>query len=294
MADFCKSPPKDDLGSILSLLPNLEVLQKLSQYVAEKYENIQQIYKKKIDKLIDRFSDVCPSYQELQQITTTRNNLVTQVNKIYAKINNISNTVGITLQIVNGTLLIIGVSQAIIGSLNTARIISPIPLPDKVGAVVDKAEDIINKLRFKKDGEPRIINVYNGLNSLNVTLILFSNALRIFICSLEALDVSLLNCFKSIPEGKKPKLTPLNPEVIAFAETSAQESTESVLGVPYKGFIFEIEEVPFTPTVNRKRANALNKDGIVLLQTELSFTTRPEILIQELKLIIDRDNLKAN
>ena len=61
----------------------------------------------------------------------------------------------------------------------------------------------------------------------------------------------------------------------------------------YQGFIFEIEEVPFSPTVNRKRALGKNQDGITLIQTELSFTPSDKVLIDELKFIIDRDNLKA-
>jgi hypothetical protein len=63
--------------------------------------------------------------------------------------------------------------------------------------------------------------------------------------------------------------------------------------VPYKGFTFQIEEVPFSPTINRKKAIALNQSGITLLETPLSFTTNNQTLIDELKLIIDRDNLKA-
>jgi hypothetical protein len=39
---------------------------------------------------------------------------------------------------------------------------------------------------------------------------------------------------------------------------------------------------------------ARNKDGIILLQTPPSFTTKPQILIAELKLIIDNSDLKAN
>jgi hypothetical protein len=91
--------------------------------------------------------------------------------------------------------------------------------------------------------------------------------------------------------GKKPnKLggdidTLLN--TVKLAETSNIQST-------YQGFTFEIIEKPFSPTVNRKIAQAKNSQGIVLLQTEPSFTQNPQVLIEELKLIINRDNLKAN
>ena len=54
-----------------------------------------------------------------------------------------------------------------------------------------------------------------------------------------------------------------------------------------------MREEQFSPTVSRRRAVALNPQGIVLLQTPLSFTSTPEVLVQQLKLIIDNSNLKA-
>ena len=55
----------------------------------------------------------------------------------------------------------------------------------------------------------------------------------------------------------------------------------------------EIEEKPYTDTVSQNRAVGLNQSGIILIATNYSFASDPNILINELKFIIDRDNLKA-
>jgi hypothetical protein len=45
--------------------------------------------------------------------------------------------------------------------------------------------------------------------------------------------------------------------------------------------------------VKQRRAVGQNYQGINLISTPYSFTTNTQTLINELKLIIDRDNLKA-
>ena len=74
-------------------------------------------------------------------------------------------------------------------------------------------------------------------------------------------------------------------------QTTNQSNTQQ----SYKGFTFEIVEVklPNDPTVTRRVGRALNTEGIIALETEPSFTQNTKVLIEELKLIIDRDNLKA-
>ena len=61
----------------------------------------------------------------------------------------------------------------------------------------------------------------------------------------------------------------------------------------YKGFRLEIEEKPYTDTVSQNRAIGLNQSGVVLIATNYSFASDTNVLINELKFIIDRDNLKA-
>ena len=95
----------------------------------------------------------------------------------------------------------------------------------------------------------------------------------------------LLPCLN---ESQKSQLTSVNDGLIKISTDNEQ----SIDNTTYQGFIFQIEEVPFSPTVNRLKAIALNQGGIPLLETPLSFTTNRQTLIDELKLIIDRDNLK--
>ena len=106
--------------------------------------------------------------------------------------------------------------------------------------------------------------------------------------------VALLKSIDAFLEKCDPnnKLEPISKEIqdIADAQAQAQQTQNETT---YKGFIIEIELVPYTSTIIRRRAIGKNQNGIILIQTELSFTTDDQTLIDELKLIIDRDNLKA-
>ena len=103
-----------------------------------------------------------------------------------------------------------------------------------------------------------------------------------------------MNSIDSILKRCAPNstLTSTNEGLVQISQQQNQAET-TINQELYNGFAIRIEEIPFSPTVTRRRAIGINQSGISLIQTELSFTTNPEILINELKLIIDRDNLKA-
>jgi hypothetical protein len=84
----------------------------------------------------------------------------------------------------------------------------------------------------------------------------------------------------------------LSPDVLATVaiQLSAGETDDGSL---YKGFRLEIEERPFSDTVTQRRAVGLNASGVVLIASEFSFASDPNVLLNEIKFIIDRDNLKA-
>jgi len=78
--------------------------------------------------------------------------------------------------------------------------------------------------------------------------------------------------------------------ITVAVQLSAGETEDGSL---YKGFRLEIETKKYTDTVNQNRAVGLNASGVVLIASEFSFASDPNVLLNEIKFIIDRDNLKA-
>jgi hypothetical protein len=66
----------------------------------------------------------------------------------------------------------------------------------------------------------------------------------------------------------------------------------------YKGFKFQIKEEQdprFTVrgTIKRRYAVAINRQGVEVLKSEYSFTLDPNDLIDQLKLVIDKQKLQG-
>ena len=96
------------------------------------------------------------------------------------------------------------------------------------------------------------------------------------------------------------KMESLNEELNNFVDASTGQ-TEDIIDpltgnpLPYKGFTFEIKQDTSQDFQYPKRfAIARNIQGIQVLRSESSFASSPEILIEELKFVIDRDNLRAD
>lgn len=317
-SDFCNIPPSDDTQSILKLLPPLPGLDRIVQLIVKETNKVKKQYIKKAEDLVRSFAEgVCPPLPQLEKFITIRNNIVEQLGKVYDKVDRLSSNISGIARFLRLILIPIKVFQILIPTLTLVQLVAPIipaSVLAKINAGTEAAQEFLDKIRFKSDGDPRLVPLVNGIIAANIATKLFANVLRDLICKIEALDIALLECYienpelletssessESIEQTKKnlrvqlqSKLLPIPAEALAFVAESVAEEEESVTDAAYRGFRFIIEEVPFSPTVNRRRALAQNSDGITLLQTDLSFTSTPDILIQELKLIIDRDNLRA-
>jgi hypothetical protein len=118
-----------------------------------------------------------------------------------------------------------------------------------------------------------------------------------------------LNRFRSTIQYERSRLLPLNDvldkdltpqemrDLLDTQGTGLDGGLGPVLGVEYNGFTFSIleEDDPrFVVAGNKRRyAVALDRSGFIALQSEPSFTLDPEVLIEELRLEIDKRRLEA-
>ena len=225
----------------------------------------------------------CPTPATLQSILEKRNNIVNYLNNQQTRIDNVKLTITISGDFANflqQTSEILGLTSFIINQ--AVKVIPLVP-----GAVVSVAKDIdtINEaLKFDKNGDPRIPKLQSPISSASLPINMVSNLISKLVAILGAFDQLITLC--------NPELT---GELVQFSDSVLSTTANQVIadGNTYKGFRLEIETFPYTDTVNRNRAVGKNADGITLIATELSFASDPTVLIEELKLIIDRDNLKA-
>jgi len=228
--------------------------------------------------------DLCPPQDILDKAVLLRDTVLDDLETTAKYVNTISQS----LTVVNSLLQ---------GSINTVTAINLIKttaavgvkaapaVPGIVTALLADLDDVRTLLTFDKEGNPKLAalkrTVGNGTTYISTAAAIINTLLGL----ISVIDSLLQRCGKQVKEvGADLKSL---VEVVTTAETSTLDTI-------YKGFTFEVVDKYFSPTLNQKIGQAKNKQGIVLLQTEPSFTQDPKVLLEELKLIIDRDNLKAD
>ena len=100
--------------------------------------------------------------------------------------------------------------------------------------------------------------------------------------------------FQHCAEVKNDNFESLNNEINALANSTV-ESTQTPDGNIYKGFKLEIViNEKNTSKFIQRYAQALTKQGVPVLKTDPSFASNPQVLIDQLKFIIDSNpNLTA-
>ena len=257
----------------------------ISDQIQPQLDNLQnELINTAQTALISAVNDLCLPARQLDLIILQRNNIVNKLNQIGTFLDTASITAGITSTVLD----------TLITTAKTLRILKPsLIAADAAGGGIGpfaslalQANELLDVLKFDSLGNSKLNKlksiVDNTAAPISITSIFISKA----ISTLNSIDIVLKKC--------SPNSTYLSISKDLNTINLRQSIAENTLNdATYKGFVLEVEIVPYTPTVNRRRAIGKNQSGIITIQTELSFTTDNSTLINEVKLIIDRDNLKA-
>lgn len=248
---------------------------------------IEMIKKMGLEKAQDLVGDYCPPQElmesqllVLQGIVDDLNTTTERIDKI-AKIGGTANDVAAAIQT---TATIINTVIPVVSAASKS-----IPLiPGVVVSALDDLDYIQNKLLIGQDGTPRLPKITGSASSIVSSVGLISSIILRISKPLQQVIDKLKSCLPN-QTNDIPSLSPLVLEYADLGNNNFEEQDP----ISYNGFIIEIEEVPFTPTVNRYRAVGYNSYGVPLIKGELSFTPNNTVLVNELKFIIDRDSLSS-
>ena len=228
---------------------------------------------------------ICPTPEELLEVIKKRNKLVRQLNNIYKIVRTVSKILKIT------GALIIGLK---IG-LRAAQVASAVP-PTR------GAWSGILEAAFKRiDKRLEIAGI--AVTILTVIAATIGATLAIIIELLRNLDFLTQECAEELnSETGDPNIpfVEINSEINNFIDSTTGKEDDLIdpltgNPLPYRGFTFEIKQDTSQNFKYPKRfAIARNIQGIQVLRSESSFASSPQILIEELKFVIDRDNLRAD
>jgi len=276
-----------DINTILGAIPEdrkVKGLQKLGQILIQKGTELESQLPSSITSLTSQFTPgSCPDPAILQSIVEKRNNIVGKLNAVGKSLDVITATYTGVSSFLDIVLFSITNLKNIRTGLNQAAKLIP-AIPGAAVSAINDLGDVTDRLTFDNLGNSKLQQQKDRLDSLVIPIALFSKIIQNIITLLNSLDALILAC------NSNASLDNVSDTLLQTANSQTQAEVNDG---SYKGFTFQIEEVPYSPTVTRRRALALNQSGIALLQTELSFTSNNQTLIDELKLIIDRDNLKA-
>ena len=228
----------------------------------------------------------CPTGPELDNLIRQRNDITNFLNNSGTSIDRLATTVNFGAGIAN-------LLQGLINNLGRGKTLAQIimsfiffRLPGAVPATIDNIGDVKDRVTFKEDGSPRLPPLTIVVSTVAPSI----SAVQ----SIVLKTTTLLNSLDTLIKLCSPTADLIEPSdtIITLAESEllAEQSPNEAI---YKGFILEIESKDFSDTVKQNRAVAKNKSNIVLLTTEYSFASDPNVLIEEIKFIIDRDDLKA-
>jgi len=250
--------------------------------------NLILLLRNEIEQYI--IENACPPTQVTEKILLTINNIIKDLNSVATQIDKVAQILQITSGVINSVQELSFILQATIPSVSLAAKTQPL-IPGFVVSLLDDLDYINNKLLYKANGEPKLPPTIAGISSVTLGISIASVFIRNAIGLITPITLLLQRCIKE-NSLNFPPIEPISDISKQYSEYGSS-NYDTFEKTSYQGFDIRIEEVPFNANIVRRRAVGYSPYGTPLIRTELSFSSNAQTLVEELKLIIDRDNLKA-
>ena len=235
----------------------------------------------------------CPANNKILELINIRNNILKVLNPTSKTLEALVKTLDVASITLNITKNVVTISSQIIDAyvLVAPKVVPPLPVPPNIFTTKANIDDTLN---------PILNSLTNRVNITNIAVNIVYNIVIKIIEVLNAIDLHINEC--SDPNNP-PQLTPIDPFVQSVFDKYQESLTSQVdvytaYNTTYNGFTLEIVTGSYAPTASSpklvtSKAVGKNFGGIPIIETEYSFTTTPQVLIDELKIRIDTENLKA-
>ena len=261
----------DDLKAIVIPL----VLGLIAVYGISEVKKI--IEKSKINpaEAFEEIKDIitCPPKDEIDKLIATKNKLVKKINN--------------TLTIINNTTDNLAKSEEILGTSSfTIKTLRQLPTPVAIGGVGIP----MNVITGVQDALKKLDTLVEKLLYINTTTLAILNLLRGVLAQI----LDFLNLLDLLTQFCYPNTAQEQIALELTALTNQQSTQLSPVVTNINGFTMGVETEVTNNSLKRRRAIARNKQGVVMLQGEWSFSSIDQILIDELVFYIQQNNLKAD
>lgn len=229
----------------------------------------------KLEKLVNQVNTYIVQANTPETIaiaTNLRNNTITLINNSINKLQKLQKTLQqITIYITIFTLIV--------------NVLSAIPIPAAIPPGIGVPINLIIRIVKTIERANKLII------SLNVVLAIATVALEGEIGKL----YDLIERLREVNQLLDANTLNLNEQELTALTSGIYTNNEQY--PEYKGFKFQIkteENKAFEVKGNKRRfAVAIDRDGVAVLKSELSYTLDPQDLVDQLKLIIDQRNLQG-
>ena len=253
------------------------ILNLVAQYGLTKVQELLAEIKANGNQLTEAIKQqiTCPLKEDISKIIATKNKLVKQINNTLNSIKTATDAI----QLSDTTVQSIDAVFQILKVLPTPTAIGGVGIPISVINAVQDVKTFLNN---------NIGKIKQGIGGLSSILGILVKILTQVLDFLNLLDLITQFCSQ---ENNTPQ-DQISAELTALTQQQSNQLSPVVINV--NGFEMGTETEITDQPLKRRRALARNKQGIVMLKGEWSYSSIDQILIDELVFYIQQNNLKAD